>query len=60
MSIEVVLYMKKYIAPSLDVVKIDLKQDILTGSVENFSSYIDGPGNWGDDPIIDPDDEIDW
>lgn len=52
--------MKKYIAPSLDVVKIDLKQDILTGSVENFSSYIDGPGNWGDDPIIDPDDEIDW
>lgn len=36
------------------------KNDILTGSVENFSSYIDGGNDDWDDPIIDPDDEIDW
>lgn len=52
--------MKKYISPSLDMVQIHLTKDILSGSVEEFNSYIDGPGDWGDDPIIDPDDDIIW
>lgn len=52
--------MKKYISPSLDIVQIHLTKDILSGSVEEFNSYIDGPGDWGDDPIIDPDDDIIW
>ena len=33
--------------------------EVLNSSVENYSSYIDGPGDWGD-PIIDPDDDIQW
>lgn len=52
--------MKKYTSPLLDVVQIHLTKDILSGSVEEFNSYIDGPGDWGDDPIIDPDDDIIW
>lgn len=36
------------------------KNDILTGSVENFSSYIDGGNDDWDDPIIDLDEDIDW
>ena len=52
--------MKKYISPSLDIVQIHLTKDILSGSVEEFNSYVDGTGDWGDDPVIDPDDDIIW
>ena len=51
--------MKTYIKPDLKIVHLTPK-DVICTSVENFSSYIDGPGDWGDDPIIDPDDDIIW
>jgi len=51
--------MKIYIKPDLTITYIQIK-DIICTSVEHFSSYIDGPGDWGDDPIIDPDDDIIW
>lgn len=51
---------KQYTPPDLEVVNIHFKNDILTGSVENFSSYIDGGNDDWDDPIIDPDEPIDW
>lgn len=50
---------KQYIVPELSITRFTLKNVICT-SVENFSSYIDDAGDWGDDPIIDPDDEIIW
>ena len=51
--------MQTYIKPDLNIIHFQLK-DVICTSVENFSSYIDGPGDWGDDPIIDPDDDIIW
>lgn len=51
---------KAYVSPELEKVEVKISDDILGSSVENFSSYIDsGNDDWGD-PIIDPDDEIDW
>ena len=56
----IVDYKKPYIPPTAEIVELAADADILTGSVENFSSYIDpNPGDW-DDPIFDDDDEIDW
>lgn len=53
-------YKKPYVPPTAEIVEFAADADILTGSVENFSSYIDpNPGDW-DDPIFDDDDEIDW
>ena len=53
-------YKRKYVPPKSEIVELGAKSDVLTGSVENFSSYIDpNPGDWGD-PIFDDDDEIDW
>lgn len=50
---------KPYKRPEIQVKAVD-KVDVLCGSVENFSSYIDpNSGDWGD-PIIDPDDDIEW
>lgn len=51
--------MKIYIKPDLEIKTFTLR-DTICSSVENFSSYIDGPGDWDDDPIIDPDDDIIW
>jgi len=51
---------KPYTPPDLEIVKTHFENDILTGSVEEYKEYIDDGGDWGDDPIIDPDDEIDW
>lgn len=51
--------MKKYIKPNLTIIEF-LLTDIICTSVENFSSYIAEPGDWGEDPTFDPDDEIDW
>lgn len=51
--------MQTYIKPDLNIIHFQFK-DVICISVENFSSYIDGPGDWGDDPIIDPDDDIIW
>ena len=50
---------RKYEAPDMTVTRFKL-HDVICTSVENFSSYIDGPGDWGDDPTIDPDDDIIW
>lgn len=33
---------------------------LLDSGPENFSSYVAPPGDWEDDPIIDPDDDIIW
>lgn len=53
-------YKKPYVPPTAEIVELAADVNILTGSVENFSSYIDpNPGDW-DDPIFDDDDEIDW
>ena len=52
---------KPYVSPELEKVEVKISDDILSSSVENFSSYIDpDPGDWGDNPIIDPDDDIIW
>lgn len=50
---------KKYISPDFNKVNVNLSNVILSSDVENFSSHIAEPGDWGD-PIFDPDDEIDW
>lgn len=51
---------KPYKPPDLKRQKITIQNDVLRASdVENFSSYIDEGGDWGD-PIFDPDDEIIW
>lgn len=51
--------MKIYIKPDLEIKTFTLK-DTICSSVENFSSYIDDSGDLGENPIIDPDEPIDW
>ena len=51
--------MPNYIKPDLKIVSFSLK-DVILSSPENFSSYIAGPGDWGENPTFDLDDEIDW
>ena len=51
---------KPYTSPDLKVQKTEFKNDVLTGSVEEYKEYIDDGGDWGGDPIIDPDDDIIW
>ena len=51
---------KQYTSPVFEEEKIYITTQILSSNVEQFSSYIDGPGDWGDDPTIDPDDDIIW
>lgn len=49
---------KNYVPPTLEIKRFSCG-DVLAGSPENFSGYIDpDPGDWGD-PIIN-DGEIDW
>lgn len=51
---------KPYTPPEFKKEKISIKNTVLASNVENFSSYIDGTGDdWGE-PIIDPDEPIDW
>jgi len=50
---------KEYKTPKIEVEELE-KTDILFGSVEHFSSYVAPPDDWGDDPIIDEDDDIIW
>ena len=50
---------KPYVSPEFKKVDIKISDDVLSSSVENFSSYIAGGDDW-DDPIIDPDDDIIW
>ena len=54
--------MKKYLIPIINRIELS-SLDIITTSdsgPENYNSYVDpNPGNW-DDPIIDPDEPIDW
>lgn len=51
---------KKYIPPTCGITHIVVSDTLFSSGVEEFSSYIDGPGDWGEDPIFDPDDEIIW
>lgn len=51
--------MKNYVKPNLKIKTFTL-EDIICSSVENFSSYIDDSGDWGENPIINPDEPIDW
>ena len=51
--------MKKiYVAPFVEKVEFTFNDKVLSSTVEEFKSYIDGPGDWGDDPIFDKDDII--
>lgn len=51
---------KQYQSPIWDMIHFTMKDIVYSSRPENFSSYIDGPGDWGDDPIIDPDNDIVW
>ena len=51
---------KEYIKPITESFPMIL-EDIITNSPEYYKEYIDGDNDdWGDNVIIDPDDEIDW
>ncbi|MBR1731748.1 MAG: hypothetical protein IJ725_04895 [Ruminococcus sp.] len=51
---------KLYISPEFEILMVEMIEDIIMASPENYSSYVDpNPGDWGD-PIIDPDDDIEW
>ena len=52
---------KKYIKPiteSFPMIEEDFVEK--SSNVEEFKSYIGDGDDWGDDVIIDPDEEIDW
>ena len=51
---------KQYQSPIWDIIHFKVTNIICLSGPENFSSYIDGPDDWGDDPTIDPDDDIIW
>lgn len=56
------MHKRIYLNPEFEVIRITIR-DVIMASPENFSSVIDGPGDWGDDPPIpdpDPDEEILW
>ena len=51
---------REYISPKFERVNVKIYDDVLGASIEWYKEYIDPePGDW-DDPIIDPDDEIEW
>ena len=50
---------KKYIKPITESFPM-IEEDFTTNSVEYYKEYIDDGDDWGDDVIIDPDEEIDW
>lgn len=50
---------KLYISPEFEITRIEMDIEVLDSSVEKYSSYIDGPSDWGD-PIIDTDEDIQW
>lgn len=50
---------KKYIKPITESFPM-IEEDFTTNSVEYYKEYIDDGDDWGDDVIIDPDDEIIW
>ena len=57
------MHKKIYLSPELEILKVDIIEDVIMSSPENFSSTIDGPGDWGTDPSFpdpDPDEEISW
>lgn len=43
---------KEYLSPEFSLMRINLSDVIMT-SVEELSSHIGEPGDWGDDPIFD-------
>lgn len=49
---------KEYLHPELLVVKFTLR-DVILASPEDISSHVTG-GSEIDNPIIDPDDDINW
>lgn len=52
--------MKKiYESPNIDKQIISMPDIIMSSQPEDFKSYIDEPGDWGD-VTFDPDDDIDW
>lgn len=50
---------KKYIKPITESFPM-IEEDFTTDSVEDYKQYIGDGDDWGDDVIIDPDDEIIW
>ena len=50
---------KKYIKPITESFPM-IEEDFTTNSVEYYKEYIDDGDDWGDDVIIDPDEDIDW
>lgn len=51
---------KEYISPRFDYLEVTFTSDALSGSVENYSSYVSPePGDWTD-PIIESGDDIKW
>ena len=51
---------RQYQSPIWDIIYFKVTDIVCSSGPENFSSYIDGPDDWGDDPTIDPDDDIIW
>lgn len=50
---------KEYSSPEFHFLTVELSGALLS-SPENFNSYVDpNPGDWNN-PIIDPDDDIQW
>jgi hypothetical protein len=50
----------KYLHPTIKVENLEQTDVLLSSGPENFSSYIAPPEDWGEDPTIDPDDDIVW
>lgn len=50
---------KLYIKPVTENFPM-IEEDFTTDSVEDYKQYIGNGDDWGDDVIIDPDEEIDW
>lgn len=52
---------KSFVSPELAVVSFEIEDKILASNgPENYSGYIDGPGDWPPDVSIDPGEEIEW
>lgn len=43
---------KEYFSPEFSFMRIELS-DVIMSSVEELSSHIGDPGDWGDDPFFD-------
>ena len=51
---------KLYISPEFEILRVEMIEDVIMASPENYSSYVPDPIDLPSDPVEEPDPDIDW